>query len=254
MRRFWICFLAAMLCFTSCAWAESAGVQVIGENAGEVYMPEGSDAQSARYVYRYSYPQVEDTSETAQMINDFYTYLVDDAKNFAVPMAYESLEENEVQAYTAITSQVMCNTAEYFSVLVTTESFMGAETSQIIAGHTFALTGGKAGTCISLPYLLGLLDAGESDTWMQDRATAKADKLVYDLVWEIIEQQQAEGTVTYYDGLTREELEAQFYPEEDFYLDESGNPVFYVQSSYLASSAEGVLYYPFTIEELLDEM
>ena len=142
MRRFWICFLAAMLCFASCAWAESAGVQVIGENAGEVYMPEGSDAQSARYVYRYSYPQVEGTSETAQMINDFYTYLVDDAKNFAVPMAYESLEENEVQAYTAITSQVMCNTAEYFSVLVTTESFMGAETSQIIAGHTFALTGG----------------------------------------------------------------------------------------------------------------
>ena len=69
MRRLWICFLAAMLCFTSCAWAESAGVQVIGENAGEVYMPEGSDAQSARYVYRYSYPQVEDNGETAQMIN-----------------------------------------------------------------------------------------------------------------------------------------------------------------------------------------
>ena len=60
--------------------------------------------------------------------------------------------------------------------------------------------------------------------------------------------------MTYYDGLTREELEAQFYPEEDFYLDESGNPVFYVQSSYLASSAEGVLCYPFTVEELLDEM
>ena len=47
-----------------------------------------------------------------------------------------------------------------------------------------------------------------------NRATAKADKLVYDLVWEIIEQQQAEGTVTYYDDLTREELEAQFYPTE----------------------------------------
>ena len=97
MRRLWICFLAAMLCFASCAWAESVGVQVIGENAGEVYMPEGSDAQSARYVYRYSYPQVENTSETAQMINDFYTYLVDDAKNFAVPGLYGDHVTGDVQ-------------------------------------------------------------------------------------------------------------------------------------------------------------
>ena len=57
-----------------------------------------------------------------------------------------------------------------------------------------------------------------------------------------------------FDDLTREELEAQFYPEEDFYLDENGNPVFYVQPSYIASSAEGVLTFPFTLEELLDEL
>ncbi len=129
-----------------------------------------------------------------------------------------------MQAYTAITSQVMCNNEDYFSVLVTTESFMGAETSQILAGHTFALQGGKAGTCISLPYLLGLLEADENDTWMQDRATAKANELVYGLVWSIIEEQKAEEIIAYYDDLTREELEAQFYPEEDFYLDENGNP------------------------------
>ena len=89
-------------------------------------------------------------------------------------------------------------------MLVTTESFIGAETSQIIAGHTFALQGGKAGSCISLPYLLGLLEADESDTWVQDRATAKADQLVYQLVWSIIEEQKAEGVVAYYDDLTLE--------------------------------------------------
>ena len=187
------------------------------------------------------------------MINDFYDYLISDAKDFMIPMTYETLEVSPVQAYTAITSQVMCNNEDYFSVLVTTESFMGAETSQILAGHTFALQGGKAGTCISLPYLLGLLEADENDTWMQDRATAKANELVYGLVWSIIEEQKAE-IIAYYDDLTREELEAQFYPEEDFYLDENGNPVFYVQPSYIASSAEGVLTFPFTLEELLDEL
>ena len=254
MKRYWMILLALLMLLNTTALAQESAVTVVGENAGEVYLPEGSDEQTARYIYRYSYPRVEETNEVTQMINDFYTYLVDDAMNFAVPMAYESLEENDVQAYTSITSEVTCITGEYFGVLVTTESFMGAETSQIIAGHTFALTGNKAGTCISLPYLLKLLADNESDTWMQDRATANADKLVYDLVWDIIEQQRAAGTVAYYDDLTREELEAQFYPEEDFYLDENGNPVFYVQASYLASSAEGVLLFPFTVEELLDEL
>ena len=229
MRRWIALLLFFSLLITPCALAE--GVHVVGDNAGEVYCPEGSDAQTAQYVYRYQYPLLENTGETAQMINDFYDYLISDAKDFMIPMTYETLEVSPVQAYTAITSQVMCNNEDYFSVLVTTESFMGAETSQILAGHTFALQGGKAGTCISLPYLLGLLEADENDTWMQDRATAKANELVYGLVWSIIEEQKAEGIIAYYDDLTREELEAQFYPEEDFYLDENGNPVEY-QSLY----------------------
>lgn len=252
MRRWLALLLLCALFISSHALAE--GVQVVGDNAGEVYCPEGSDSQTAQYVYRYQYPLLENTGETAQMINSFYDYLISDAKDFMIPMTFETLEGSPVQSYTAITSQVMCNNADYFSVLVTTESFMGAETSQILAGHTFALQGAKAGTCISLPYLLGLLEADESDTWLQDRATAKADQLVYDLVWSIIEEQKAEGIIAYYDDLTREELEAQFYPEEDFYLDETGNPVFYIQPSYIASSAEGVLTFPFTMEELLDEL
>lgn len=252
MRRWMSLFLLLSLLLAPSALAE--GMQVSGENTGEVYCPDGSDAQTAQYVYRYSYPLLEDTGETARMINDFYDYLVSDAKDFLIPMTFETLDGAEMQSYTAITSQVMCNNDQYFSVLVNTESFIGAETNQVLAGHTFALQGAKAGTCISLPYFLGLLEADENDPWMQDRATAKANELVYGLVWSIIEEQKAEGLVAYYDDLTREELEAQFYPEEDFYLDESGNPVFYVQSSYIASSAEGVLTFPFTLEELLDEL
>lgn len=252
MRKL-LALLISLVLLSSSALAEG-GLQVTGELAGEVCLPEGSSADNARYIYRYSYPRVEENSEAAGMVNEFYTYAVEDAMNFAIPMTYETLSEGDVQSYTDIASQVMCNNADYFSVLVVSERFIGAETSQIWAGHTFALTGGKAGQPISLPYLLGMLDPKENDTWMQDRATAKADQLVYDLVWSVIEEQQAEGTVAYYDTLTREELENQFYPEEDFYLNENGDPVFYIQASYVASSAEGVLTYPFTVEELLDEL
>ena len=138
MRRWIALLLFFSLLITPCALAE--GVHVVGDNAGEVYCPEGSDAQTAQYVYRYQYPLLENTSETAQMINDFYDYLISDAKDFMIPMTYETLEVSPVQAYTAITSQVMCNNEDYFSVLVPTESFMGAEDVYNRQHHMHSIT------------------------------------------------------------------------------------------------------------------
>lgn len=143
MRRWMSLFLLLSLLLAPSALAE--GMQVSGENTSEVYCPDGSDAQTAQYVYRYSYPLLEDTGETARMINDFYDYLVSDAKDFLIPMTFETLDGAEMQSYTAITSQVMCNNDQYFSVLVNTESFIGAETNQVLAGHTFALQGAQGG-------------------------------------------------------------------------------------------------------------
>ena len=89
---------------------------------------------------------------------------------------------------------------------------------------------------------------------MQDRQTAKADDMVRRLVWEVIQEQLAAGEVAYYDDLTYETLENVFYPEEDFFLDENGDPVFFLQESMVAPQTEGILYFPFTLAELLDEI
>ena len=64
----------------------------------------------------------------------------------------------------------------------------------------------------------------------------------------------AAGEVAYYDDLTYETLENVFYPEEDFFLDENGDPVFFLQEAMVAPQTEGILYFPFTLEELLDEI
>ena len=45
-----------------------------------------------------------------------------------------------------------------------------------------------------------------------------------------------------------------FYPEEDFYLDEAGDPVFYFQAGSIAPAEEGVLRFPIPLEDLLDEL
>lgn len=251
MKKVLLMVLTAALLFSS-AMAEP--LTLASDLAGEAFWPEDATADNATYVYRYAYPQVEDNDETCQMINEFYGYLVEDALAFTVPMTADGLETGGVQAYTNIASQVTCNSDAWFSVLVTTETFLGASTSEVYAGHTFARTGAKAGTVVSLPYLLGILDPEEEDTWMQDRQTQKANELVWGLVWDIIEQQKADGTVAYDEDLTYEGLCADFYPEEDFYLDADGNPVFFLQAATVASAAEGVLTFPFSMAELLDEV
>lgn len=251
MKRFFLTLLALTL-LVSAALADPLP---LGEGlSGVAVWPEGADESAATYVYRYAYPTVAGDDEVSGMINDFYTYLVDDALAFAFPMTAEELEGSDVQAYTTITGEVTCNNDDYLSVRVTTESFRGAAVSVVAAGHVFARHGDKAGSAVSLPYMLGILRADETDQWMQDRQTAKADDMVRRLVWEVIQEQLAAGEVAYYDDLTYETLENVFYPEEDFFLDENGDPVFFLQEAMVAPQTEGILYFPFTLEELLDEI
>ena len=248
-------FLLMLLALTLVCAAALAEPLPLGELSGVYCFPEDADEASARYVYRYAYPYVEAEDDVALTINSFYTYLVDDAFGFAVPMAVEALDpDSPLQAVTSITSEVTCNDGQYLSVKIVNETLTGAAVSSVISGHTFALTGDSAGNVTSLPYLLGILDAGETDEWLLDRQTAKADELVRSLVWEVIQEQLAGGEADYYDDLTYDRLAACFYPEEDFYMDGEGNLVFFVQESIIAPAASGVFYFPFSLEELQDEI
>lgn len=248
-----VCLLLA--CPALAEPAPTAGPLPVAEPlSGVACWPDGSDEQTARYVYRYDYPRAAGTDDVSVMINTYYEYIVNDAVGFGVPIMGESLEPSEIQSTTTVHSEITCNNDRYFSIKIVTENILGAAAAVTYSGNTFARTGAKAGTIISLPYLLGILDEEESDPWMQERQTAKADECVRNLVWEIIAEQQASGTVAYYDDLTYDDFVADFYPEEDFYLDADGNPVFFVQESILAPAAEGTLLFPFTMEELLDEI
>lgn len=250
MKKVFALLLALLLPLAALAEPLTLGTEL----SGAAFFPEGSDETTAEYIYRYAYPTVEGEDDVCLTINEFYGYLVSDALGFAAPMAAEEVYGSGVQAYTAITTEVTCNNDSFFSVKMVTESFTGAATCSIVSGHVFARTGEHAGSVISLPQLLGVLAADETDTWLQERQTAKADSLVRTLVWEVMQDQLSSGQVAYYDDLTFETFETCFYPEEDFYLDADGNPVFFLQEGTVAPTAEGVLYFPFTLEELLDEI
>ena len=222
---------------------------------GEYLYPAGSDESTATYIYRYRYPQLAGDDESAAMFNTTYAYTADDTLAFEAPMN-AGLTDGAAQATIIdVTYEVTCQTADYLSILITKHTKRPDSESTTISGHVFALTGSRAGEIISLPYMLGILTQdGKVDTWLQDRQTAKADNCVRELVWAEIERMMKSGDVPFYDGLTFEELEAAFYPEEDFYLDENGDPVFYLLENTVALPEAGILLVPISLETLLDEL
>ncbi len=248
-----ILLLLLVLVLAIPAVAEEAPLTFTEDLTGVYLYPEGATEADARYIYRYRYPQLAGNSAIAQLLNTTYQYTATDALGFEAPMIATSLEEGAEAMVVDIGYEITCLTDEYLSVKVTKVVTSADEVSTVVNGHVFALKGTRAGEIISLPYLLGILDDDETDEWYKDRQTQKADNCVRTMLWERLEEMTDEG-VALYDGLLYEEFEACFYPEEDFYLDENGDPVFFLQENSVAEAEAGILLFPITLDELLDEI
>ncbi len=252
MKRFLM--LLCVLMLASPALAAEAPLTFSQDLTGVYVYPEDASEADARYVYRYRYPQLAGDSAIAEVFNTTYAYTADDALAFEAPMIATGLEENGPAMTVDIGYEVTCMNADYLSVKITKTVTSGGNVSTVVNGHVFALTGSRAGEIISLPYLLGILDDDETDEWYKDRQTQKADGCVRDMLWAQLEELADEGTVPLFEGLLFEELEACFYPEEDFYLDENGDPIFFLQENAVAEPEAGILCFPISLEELLDEI
>lgn len=213
--------------------------------------PEGSDEASALYVYRYRYPQIAGDSDLAAHINTTYAYTVEDALGFEVPMLASEMQPGDPQKLVEIDYQLTCQNDRYLSFRITKEVSVAGDATTVSSGHVFALTGSGAGRIVNLPVLLGLLDPDETDEWLMNRQISKADKVVREMVWERL---LAHPSITIYDDLTFEEFEAGFYPEEDFFLTEEGEPCFFLQAGTVAPEEQGEVLITIPMEELLDEI
>ena len=246
-----ICFLMALA--MTCLLVPGAGLadalQLAQPLTGQYAYPEGSTAENAEFMFTYSYPQIEPQQETDANINTYYSDVLEEMVNFTVPMYAQSGDgaNSDVPMYMNVNFEVTANNDDYFSAVVTKEQFIGVSISQTLEACTFARKGDYAGGVVSLPAVLGILEEDEM------AATAAIDT-VYELVWQIITEQIQAGTVDYFEELTEEDLFAEFYPETDFYLDQSGNLVFFIQPSMVASNAAGLLTFPFSPAEILGEM
>lgn len=244
LRRRSFLLISLLLCWTMAGGA--AALVPAPPLQGEVVLPEGSDDATCQFIYRYTYPQVDGESDAALGINGFYQYLAEDALSFHVPMEAEHHQHQGSRGTLTVTYQIMYSGDDYLSVLTTTNRALN-DTSfpPVYAGHTFALTGEMAGQVISLPYLLGKLSPQETDTWLLDRQVRKSSQVVRTLVWEALTAMDDQAR----SGWTKEQLESSFFPEEDFFLNESGQLVFYLQPR----GTSPFLTTPLSTQAILDE-
>lgn len=247
-RLLCLLFVLCMLC--PAALAEAVGVAVEAQPlAGEQYYPAGSDAQTAAYVFRYAYPQFSGQADGITEINAYYTALASDMVNTVMPETVAGLDDLPAQGspayYTQISYRTTANTGDYLSVLLTSQQFSGNTETENWTANVFARSGVYNGQTVSLSQAMGMEqeDGANGDSY--------ASGLAYGLIWQIILQEQSTQRRDYFPELTEADLERVFSPESDFYMDEDGNIVFYIQSGEIASEVEGILTYPFSVGELL---
>ncbi len=197
---------------------------------------QGEDGTELRL--RYAYPQFEAWTDADKAINAYYQALASDLGDLAEPMEAD------------VAFEVTHNTSRYLSVALTIPTLGGSGESQSLSADTFARDGIYAGEIITLSQVLGL----EQEGGELNDSESVAEELAYKLVWQIVERDSQNADGDYLDGITAQEVRSAFRPETDFYLDEDGNVVFFIQAGEIAGEIAGILRFPFSPAEMLSAL
>lgn len=182
--------------------------------------------------FSYQVPQLVVSSESDEQINQELRILP------------EHLSVDEDAA--SVRFSVAHVSPRYLSVELMLVFQSGNGGQERISSVTFARDGLYAGERLKLSQVLGL----ETEEEQQSVAAS----LAYTLIEQMVEEERQNPESGYLEGFNRRELERVFSPEEDFYLDEDGNVVFYIQSGEIAGDVAGILRFPFSPAELLSVM
>lgn len=182
-------------------------------------------------LFSYQLPQLAVSSSTDEQINQMIQQLPD---RFAA------------EEFTSVQASVSHISSRYLSLelVLVVEGGNGAQ--EILSSLTFARDGLYAGEMLNLSQVLGLEAEGE------ERSVASV--LAYSLIGQMVDQERMNPDSDYLESFSQHELEKVFSPEKDFYLDEDGNVVFYIQAGEIAGDVAGILRFPFSPAELLSAM
>ena len=245
MKRF-LCALAALMLMLPGAVAQSETLDT--SLLGVVYYPRGATVETASFAFRYRLPQLAAVEPQAEAVNAYFASYAADIVETMIPATLSTLDEfpgpGEPEYYVNLDYRIPSQTEDQLSVLLVSQQFLGNTLVEQWVSVVFALSGIYAGQPISLSQAMGLEQEG-------GQGEDVASELAYRLVWQIIQYDIGTMQTAYFPDLTEAEYRLAFSPQDDFYFDEDGNFVFFIQAGTIAGEVEGVLTYPFSMAELL---
>ena len=250
MKR--LILLVLFLCLVSTS-ALADPVPLLDDYAQEyVLQYDENDPSAGKCEYIYRYPHPDPAAPGAAPIDSFYAQKSNDSRDFSSLINADYYMMNRIPARIEISYVVTCNNDDYFSALFTISDMADGNESVSYDANVFSREEGKADSTYTLPQMLKILSYTEDDEWLQERQTAKADTLVRDMVWERMEENAEQ--IEYYDWVEKENLEDFFHPEEDFYLGEDSEPVFFMQPGAVADEKYGLITFRIPLDDILDEL
>ena len=238
--------LAAAACLFCGSLAQELGLKPAKPISGkQLLTADGQNTNEASLVY--AYPQFTVENEADEAINRFF-------RQEAGAMLQERAQNAEPPERQEIGYRLALNTQRYVSVLLYTRTATYRGEYERLDAHTFARDGVYAGQSLTLSQVLGLEQETGTAGVEGVADESLAESLCYDLVWQIIERGMQDMDGDYLEDVTQEKLRQAFHPEQDFYLDEEGNVVLYIQAGEVAGEIAGTLLFPFAPAELLSAM
>ena len=245
-------FLWMLLAFSLFALPAAADpLTMLEDYSDTVSFPyDEADPSAGTFQYSFRYPRVSPDEEGGAAISAFYADLADYQESFTIPVEQEALRGQDARITVDYT--VTCNNDEFFSVLIRKEKQIAGQSGSFWEAHVFSRKNPNPGSSYTLPKLLNILSAVENEDWIEQYQNKKANAIVWQLVWDMIRDNE-EG-IDYYPDYTEEYLAEDFNPEQEYYLDENGDPVFYINPGYAAPESAGLLLFPIPLEDILDEL
>ena len=221
--------------------------------SGSFVIPYGDgDPAAGSFTFSYRYPCIDDSEPDANAVNSFYRDLVETDETNMVFFA-DGYAELGISVIKDISYRVTCNNDDYFCALMIQHLTIGDSDRLIWEGHVFSRKSGALGTTVDLPRLLNLLDEAEQDEYLLERQSEKASEVVIEMMLNMIDA-NPERIPYYYDTITYEYLLDTVFPENDFYLDENGDPVFFVNPGVIADESLGYLLFPIPLADIEEEL
>ncbi len=252
MKR--LTLLCALLVLLGITAAAAEPLRLDDDLAHTVTIPyDESDPAAGSYSYSYCFPHADESDPRAVQVNTLFEQKAELLEYGLIPMIAGGYMDDRIPFQLEMTYRITGSNDQYFSVLFIRRMVIDGSEEISWEGSTFDLLNGEIDSTFDLPRLLGILKTGAQSEFMENRQVEKASQAVRTLILDMIDENPDD--IPYDDReFTDDYLKDMLFPEEDFYLDETGNPVFYVEPGILADESLGYLTFSIPLQDIRDEM